>query len=71
MRKSVEFHRRMAIVLVSICFFLLPVSVLAGLKVEPMTHDFGSVEEGTVARVQFVVQNTGDQDATIKNVRTN
>jgi hypothetical protein len=43
----------------------------ADLRVEPRTHDFGTIDEGAVARVQFVVQNTDEQDAVIKSVRTN
>ena len=54
-----------------LCIALFSTSAWAGLKVEPRTHDFGTIDEGAVARVQFIVQNTGEQDAVIKSVRTN
>ncbi|HVN95278.1 MAG TPA: hypothetical protein VMT62_02520 [Syntrophorhabdaceae bacterium] len=41
------------------------------LSAEPLSHDFGVIDEGATARVSVTLTNVGDADLTITEVRTN
>jgi hypothetical protein len=64
---------------ISVSFFMICVSGLmalpasggAGMAIEPMNFDCGEVAEGSPARMEATLVNTGDADLTITNVRTN
>lgn len=43
----------------------------ARLKVDPVASDCGEVPEGSPASAEIVLENEGDADLAIKNVRTN
>lgn len=59
--------------LIIVAIILTARSVFAAdaLRIQPIRHDFGTIEEGVPAKMLVTVENVSAKEVHIKNVRTN